>query len=151
MVKGIFSFFPCQTLNTSFKISINLSSIRKSYPGELVTHAFFKLGSRLKQQHSQKLFWTLWISKAFQNSAKPVQFCIFAGCSDLPGSRFWPDTCGMLQQQKVQDKKFPEVTGNISIVSVHTDKYFDLKEIILCLRKAAVPGKPTVSWRGQTE
>lgn len=107
-----------------------MSSIQSRYPCELVTHAFFKLVSRFKQQHSQKLSWILWISNAFQNSAKPVQFRIFAGRSDLPGSRFWLDTCGMLQQQTVQDKKFPEVAGNIAIISVHTDKYLDVEGII---------------------
>lgn len=60
------------------------------------------------------------------------QFHIFTGCSDLPASGFWPDTCGMLQQQKVQDK-FLEETAEISIISLQTDKYFDLEGIILCL------------------
>lgn len=132
--------FPYQTLNSSFKISINVSSIQKSYPSELLTHTFFKLISKFKQQHSQKLFWILWISNSFQNSTKLVQFHIFVGCSDLPGSRFWPDTCGMLQEQKVQDRKFREMRGNISILSVHTDKYFDLEGTTLCPRKVAVPG-----------
>lgn len=102
-------FSPHHTQNSSFKISINMSSIQSRYPCELVTHAFSKLVSRFKQQHSQKLFSILWTSNAFQSSAKPAQICILAGRSDLPGSGFWPDTCGMLQQ--VQDKKFPEVAG----------------------------------------
>lgn len=142
--------FPYQTLNSSFKISINVSSILKSYPSELLTHTFFKLVSKFKQQHSQELFWILWISNSFQDSTKLVQFHIFAGCSDLPGSRFWPDTCGMLRQQKVRDRKFHETRGNICIISVHTDKYFDLEGTILCPRKVAVPGKPAVSGGGQT-
>lgn len=128
-------FFSPHTQNSSFKISINMSSIQRRYPYELVTHAFFKLVSRFKQQHSQILFWILWTSNAFQISAKPAQFCTFAGHSNLPGSRFWPDTCGMFQQ--IQDKKFPEVAGNISIISAHTDKYLDLDRIVLLPQKGA--------------
>lgn len=124
-------FFSHHTQNSSFKRSINMSSIQSRYSCELVTQAFFKLLSRFKEQHSQKWFGILWISNAFQNSAKPVQFGIFAGRSGLPGSRFWPDTCGMLQQHTVQDKKFPEVAGNISVTSLHTDKYLALEGITL--------------------
>lgn len=49
-------FSPHHTQNSSFKLSINMSSIQSRYPFELVTHAFFKLVSGFKQQHSQKLF-----------------------------------------------------------------------------------------------
>lgn len=37
--------------------------------------------------------------------------------------------------QQIQDKKFPEVAGNISIISVHTDKYLDLDRIVLLPQK----------------
>lgn len=57
-------FFSHHTRNSSFKISINMSTIQSRYPCELVTHAFFKQVSRFKQQHSQKLFWILWLSNA---------------------------------------------------------------------------------------
>lgn len=62
-------------------------------------------------------------------SPEAVRFGNFAGCSDLPGSRFWVHTCGTLQQ--LQDKEFPEVAGNISMTSVHTDQSLDLDGIIL--------------------
>lgn len=45
----------------------------------------------------------------------------------------------MFRQQKVQDKKLPGVTGNISGLSLHTHKYFDLEGIILFLRMVAEP------------
>lgn len=142
-------FFPCQTVNSSFKLSINLSSIAKSYPGELVTHAFFKPVSKLNQQHSQKLFCILWISNTFQNcKTSPVLY--FCRMLRSAWEQFWPDTCGMLQQQKVQDKKSPQLRGNIYILSVHTDKYSDLEGVTLCLRKVAVSGMPAESWGSQT-
>lgn len=47
----------------------------------------------------------------------------------------------MFQQQEVRDKKLPGVTGNISGLSLHTHKYFDLEGIVLSLCMVAGPSR----------
>lgn len=102
----------------------------KQVPCKLVTHASFKLVSRLKQQHSDIILNSLDI-KCISKLCKSSPVSYFCWTRRSAGEQVLTGHVWNAPEQTVQDKKFPEVAGNTAIISVHTDKYLDLEGIIL--------------------